>query len=335
MSDAIRSALLWMILPLLACDRQVEAGYRGESLLQVNGRLSIPLSVDADTAAAATPAVAFRAASPQAVSQWPGGFDHLRLIPVTAEGSFPSRFTIHLFDPPPPEALVPRYAGEVAYAQGHLVVGHPELPAVLSTALTGRDCAEPRCGRRITCPGVAWPVSYYPPFDYQAGADCFVQELTCGERFLSYTYQDCTISSEQGNPALRLLGFSGNLSIVYFSEAVPQDSILAVLYNNGEAIAPGYHAYLPMAHEDRPTPECLEATELEAIRRYNGIHGTNLSGPPSDANDPLYAAYSEFRRLHYRVMRELGCPHVDRGFVELPSDATLDISLELQELWAP
>ena len=312
MSKATFPSLLLVALALLACDRQVDTAFQGDSLLRIRGSVTIPQELGL---AELVPAIAFEAVLPENVQPCCNAaitYDHQRILDVGVRGEFPSSFTLDVFDPPPDDAIQAVTPGEPAFAVGYLsamAVDHPE--AITDRAPNPQALQEwhdyelQQCGEAAGC-----RVLHSCTLD---GQMCLRRTLQCPtEPGLVFTNNDCEIASTVGDESLAAAGYSVDYRVVYFSEPIAADTLLAAAWANGEAISEGYHLYQrvqlrALGTEGPNVRPCAQEAQAQATETYNAEHGTNLT--EADFSDPTQReAYYDWQRAILRAMRELDCP---------------------------
>lgn len=152
------TVLHWLtaVVVCSACDRQVDRNFQGDSLLRVTGSVAIPLGLEGRDL---VPVLAFDANSPKNEHVCGYSENASRIVEVEAQGNFPSRFTIDVFDPPPDDAIIKRQKDSPAYAIGYIAAvpaKHPDailaLPPNEKTFRQWRDIEVEECGE-LVAPG--------------------------------------------------------------------------------------------------------------------------------------------------------------------------------------
>jgi hypothetical protein len=291
-------SLAVMLAGLLAgCDRQVSSDYQGESLLRIEGSVAIPLGFEGREL---VPVIGFYANSGRG-PQCDGSVsaDYVRILDVSAEGDFPSQFTLDVLDPPPEEAFREVVAGQPPVAIGHIMAMTPDHPDALLIRPNDADTY------------TAWRESDVADCEGHETDDthCFVLH-TCtldGDRCLHRTlscpnlqpwvYNDCELVTERGDESVGAAGYSVNYILVYFRSSIDAGSGLAEIYAGGEAISAGYHLYRSAQLGPRDTTsagECAQQASNAARERYNMESGTDLR--PIDSVQGLeFEAYAKWR----------------------------------------
>jgi hypothetical protein len=312
-------------------------------MLRMSGRIIAPLNLENQ---GLRPVIAFP------TSEGPEGRRYFpeRVVPVTVQGEFPSGFTLDLREPPPIQAVSPPYGGEPGYARGHLMVVGPNFPAVVSGVRADQrpipECtSEMSCYRNTLCEGI--PSESLLVDGLWVDSDgTLPPELTCLSRIAICTYDDsdpsaspsCPFVREEGDPKLHAAGYADGIEVTYFPEPIEADTVLAVMYNAGDAISSGYHAYLfPELEPDvvatdgsapPSSPSCQEEVEADLLAEYNAEHGTSHPFPPIPAvvDDESARENFEWQRAVFREMRKRGCKHL-RTFSELGPEDLIEITL--------
>jgi len=306
-------------------------------MLRVRGRIAAPLDLEDH---GLHPVISFDART----NFGDRSFDYEHILPVTVDGEFPSGFAVDLRQPPPPPAMARLVGGEPAYAQGHLMVVGPDFPEVVSV-LYGSSQPTPECSDEMFC---IWGTRCEGPLTPEDHSILAFGQLppdrACLSRLQVCTPDEsgiCTITRDEGDPKLRSVGYASDVDIVYFAEPIEADTHLAMMYNGGNPITAGYHAYLPAQlpthalDESLPSSRpCFDQAEAVVLAEYNAEHGTNhlSSGEflyPFPADDPSLFEYYEWQRAVYREMRKLGC--ADPYFSprpELGPDDLIEITLD-------
>jgi hypothetical protein len=333
-------AALCLLITASACDNQVDADYQGESMLRIQGSVTIPQEF---ATTELVPALTFGAVSDwqRANNPRPSG-DHQRILDVGVTGEFPASFTLDVFDPPPAEAILEDFPGEPAYAMGYISAVPPDHPAAITRALTGeppssedvlplalRTClftgaCDASC---VYSPGACPPTCYegssYPPTDL---AICHLQAFECHS---DPNVDNCAFISASGNPSVEIAGYSRNVRILYYPEAIPADSLTAFLHGGrGAPISAGYHLQRQNPDAVPPSdPTCAGPVPWEmAVASYNSAHGTNLT--LQDFSGPVIATaeYRELLRLQYIALRDLDCLY---GGPSIEGSPTSPITIDL------
>lgn len=232
----------------------------------------------------------------------PGDPGTAHFIQGEVEGTFPNAFSMRVYDPPPASTLDALFEGEPAFGVGWLVAIGPEHPPWLRTEETqdggvehAEICYESQCLSGVReCGDDAWD----PSSDWPCGGS-FPDELPWE------TY-----------------GQVANKSVIYFADSVPAGSVIAQLYNGGEAIGAGYHLFVT---EETEFDACAERAWARTLADLNELQGTQLTEWPLD-------------REHVRIGRKLydlawlaeGCP---RKYQLV--DSSEDQPVELQFLDEP
>jgi hypothetical protein len=336
------STLLLGAVALCACDRQVDRGYQGESLLQIQGNVVIPLGLEGREL---VPAIAFPVASERAkrLCAEPES-DHLRYVEVEVSGDFPSSFQLDLYDPPPAEALRRFDPGGPELAIGYVAAltrNHPDAVLIRPNSQKSFELWPPYAGEctdeqadagygdaDVTDAGVTEP-SATRCFFLQSctldARDCLRQTLECESGPLVF-YSDCELIESEGNETLAAAGYSVNYRVVYFADRVQAGSPTAEAFTGGDAAAAGYHLYhlAPTSETPPETQGCLQSAALAAVERYNAEHDTeytpyslSLGGMYDHLFDEVdYELWAMLRCEQTREIKERGCHLAARPFAE-------------------
>jgi len=322
---------LSLLITVSACERQVGTDYQGESLLRIEGSVTIPQEF---ATTELVPVIAFVARG------------HQRIIDVGVTGQFPANFTLDVFELPPAETIRESYPGGPALAEGYVAAAPPDHPDAISRAVGGvgnptspdvlplelRTClftgaCDANCvysPEAEACNPLCYEGSTWPPSD---PAICHLQVLEC--HYSDPNPDACAFVSASGNPSVEIAGFSKNVRILYLPEAVPADSLLSFDYSMaGAPISAGYHLQMENPTPPSTDPTCSGPVPWEmALDRYNAAHGTSLtlddfSGPAINTPESR-----ELRRLQYIAARELGC--LEAGFLEHTGPITIDLGARM------
>jgi hypothetical protein len=281
-----------MVAGLAACDAEGAPGYEGEALLTVQGSIT---HVDGERVdSELIPALAWENQS--------SGTLYLRDVHV--EGDFPASFRLAVLQPPPPEAIAETPEG-LRYAIGYIVAVRPERPDVIVGSsvqvATGRACADDE-----PCP----QTRQWCTWDQQ----CYVEEVLCEPG----QFEDCTVISTTGDPALRsspweqhIEGSSENYAVFYALDRMPSTSSVAGHYNDWRAVRPGMYL-LELGDPDEATIDavhaCQEAGYQRATEWYNAEHDTSFADADAFWSADLGRdAENEFELAFLRAAAKLRC----------------------------
>jgi hypothetical protein len=336
-------SISWIALvTLAACDRQVDSGYQGDSLMRIRASVAIPLGLEG---ADLVPAIAFDAMSPL---RGPGDCwknDQKRFVEVGVMGDFPSNFTLDVFDPPPPEAMRQMQDGP-AYAVGAVTAlprEHPE--GLISAPLDNEMFQEWTDINRETCfIELDDEAGYMPKSDSACivlhactldGESCLHRELSCENKAPFVDFHDCEVAGSSGDTSLGVAGYSVNYVVVYFDGPIEAGTLAAEKYAGGKAISAGYHLYRVQLTAEPILNECLYGALMEAAERYNAEHDTEWafyhffpSVPPAEI-EPTLEENEEFVCEYTRLLEENGCRQITITYEEVGSES---ISIELGAL---
>jgi hypothetical protein len=356
MSRSLNSvALALAALGPLGCDSQVENDYQGEPLLRIQGSVVIPQEFqDQDL----VPVLVFESISDHQLESkggdtWGMLYDHEQILDVGVSGSFPSGFTLDVFDPPPPQAIRSFRGAHPPFALGYVAAVPPGHPAAVTRASYRLSAEDPTAYHLRTCAfdaaacvgcafspaGAACPEAC-GPFDpsfvrTHDPAICHVQELDCPSEAANWTESDCGFVSGAGNSDAEIAGYSTNIQVIYHPAPLPADSLFSLVYGHrGEPLAAGYYLYTldytPVAIGWPPTEPCPLASSEQARARYNAENGTNLTLDEMmvlEQSTAGYARYYEYMRLYHVARRDNGCP-INNGVTPIDGAAG-GISIDL------
>jgi hypothetical protein len=311
----MRKARLWLCAAsaLWACgDGQAEDDYLGEPLLVAQG--SVVASDLALTRDLILSLLFIDYGQPGASSSV------MHYVKSEVVGSFPSDFTMRIYDPPPPEVLVAPVPGEPAFATGELLTvrrDHPDWlrqettfeagqPKLLRTCAPNGACRE----RDLNAPECASPP------DYRA---CPVNDAWTD-------YHSSSGGSDSLHATLILYDF------MYFADAAPAGGVLSKYFASGQAIGKGYHLLI-----HRLTPEvvddpddvaaslaCSERARQRANAAINVRHGRDPAANAAEADPVTYAL--EYPGESIIAVVAEGCPGAGGVWVEDPSQVSLGLS---------
>lgn len=288
-----------------ACgDGQAEDDYLGEPLLTAQG------SVVSSEVALTRELVLSLEFTEDGLPATLDAYHVLHYLKAEVAGSFPSAFTMRIYDPPPREVVIAAVPGEPAFATGSLVTvraDHPEWlrwqflyggPAsILHTCAEDGECRDvdlgvPEC----------LPLRSYGPCPGEAKTD---------DTWSTY-------------------GRSSEYEFVYFAEATPAGSFTSRYFAGGNPIGKGYHLLVRdrSAWDDatrEAVNECSKRAEERATAAVNTRHGRE-PGVQFAFIDPV-ALRDELpgERIIARV--EEGCSTPGDTWVDDPATVSLALAL--------
>jgi hypothetical protein len=325
----------WALSLASGCDDQVAPGYYGQSLLSVTGSCVIENS---HTQGELTPALAF--------DKGPV----ITIVDVPVQGTFPSKFRLEMYEPPPESTLhhpTRQEEGEPLVSIGHITAvtsDHPEkLYVGNSLSVTVYDCKDEgrtdnMCLDRTeeTCPD--------PNVDK---IPCYVEKRYCpkGDR-----ESDQCIVEKSGDPDLvrsdvytKFAGLSQNYEVIYLAEAAAPGSATAAWLEAKGGVPAGYGLYevTPLMGEeaDEYSSEDSQAWEL-AAQYYNEAHGTDYESVkcekawdapfctmPSEDIEGRTGPHAEIDRLLEKAKIELGRSISGQHYKRVDDPANTAISI--------
>jgi hypothetical protein len=251
-------------LTVSACgDGQAGADYRGEPLMTLNG-------VVTSSSVALTGAIV-----PGLVLAPPtdGGFFSqkfsLHFIQGEVEGTFPSAFTLRVYEPPPDDTLAAFVDGEARFANAQIAAFSPQHPRTLTmetyTVETpdaskegSKVCAEDgKCisGLLADCPAESQADSPWP----------------CGAKF-------------PADLPWETYGYSRTYSVIYFAEDSAAGSLWSLLFAGGKPISRGYHVQERIELQDSLSSadlaannDCTRRAVDQAYAELGRIYGREFS----------------------------------------------------------
>ena len=281
------SACLLPLATSVACGSEAGEDYKGKPLFQISGSVRIENDEAPDDL---VPALAYNTE------------DGLVLQDVEVRGEFPAKFTLSVYEPPPPGTV---------FRDGD----DPEIGLAYLTAVP-RDHEAFMVIPRFS--GGGYQCSYPEPSDYETESrwctpedECYVERTHCTCVYKSYTSSDdpdetCEILETSGDPALKnpwpkLGGLSENYLVYYIpEESVPvlnNKRFYSEAYTGGRGFKAGYN----LSHVRPATPEelasareCRDSLIPQAWDEYNAAHGTAYSEDTipvgASADDPYWTA---------------------------------------------
>jgi hypothetical protein len=230
---------------VVACAPQAPTDYQGESLMHLEGRVefaSEPLSrFDTDRL---QPALAFFV--PER--------GELRIVDVAAEGEFPNRFALDIYDVPPEDTLSPvdpEYgSGRIAFAYVTAVApDHTESISLVTKTRSATIMREP-CPAADDCSACAAngciDVHYSTCSGRGPERQCYEEFFRCPD--WEVPDEQCQSTKVQGDPGIvgrpwsELAGLSQNYMLLYVEEEiVATKGLERNLGVESFTFSPGYH----------------------------------------------------------------------------------------------
>jgi hypothetical protein len=348
---------LLALAALLACDRQTDSSYQGDSLLTIRGSLAVPKEFEGVDL---VPVLVFWSGEPSDTGS-DYAYPYQEIINVNVKGEFPSKFTLDVFDPPLPDAYFEleeyRNPREPPVAWGRISAMARSHPA----ALIREQFSHTNCVHEyVFCPfdGNQRTLSAK---DFESEV-CYWQKIDCtdyeSEETSDYcpnkngdycckdtpTLNECTLLDSAGDSSLAFVGYSLNILVTYFPEPVPADTVSAYIFNRGKPISAGYHLYRVNQQDPNDpyilgkTPECLTQAKTEALNRYNEEHGTDFTESYLDQHSPQSAevrqAFWDYHLTLCKLLIDADCPY-ECGFesyIPIKNPEAASISIELGAL---
>jgi len=278
-------ALPWL-LAIAACQQDATIASNcadrecshSDALLTLNG--SVTITSDRDDAEL-KPAVAFFNAEES----------EFHVVDVDAEGEFPSRFTIRVYEAPPEQSLVTAPSGRL-WALGYLTAvaeDHPQLVRFSrSTGGSGGCWDTPGCDGAEECAPPQWtperPCQVEDTRCNAAGDACYHETRSCPA--LDSAASDCEVVASEGDSELRqdpwaaLAGLSENMVLIYLVDPLHADEPAARAFDSVELDA-GYHLMRlaePTAQEREARDACAADARDLVAERFNAEHDTDFTG---------------------------------------------------------
>jgi len=312
----IRMALLLRtsscMLPLVAgvaCGSKAGEDYKGTPLFQISGSVRIENDEAPDDL---VPALAFNTE------------DGLVLQDVEVRGEFPAKFTLSVYEPPPPGTVF-RDGDDPEIGLAYLTAvprDHEAFMVIPRFSGGGYQCGYPE--RRTYETESRWCT----PED-----ECYVERTQCTCVYKSYASSEdpdetCEILETSGDPALKnpwpkLGGLSENYLVAYFPEeslaVLNNEGFYSQAYTGGKGFKVGYnlfHIRNTTPEEQAAARECQDALLPQAWDDYNAEHGTAYSGDtiPKEyfADDPYWAAQDWVMKRYEELVSTVYCPSSTR-----------------------
>jgi hypothetical protein len=188
------------------------------------------------------------------VTNW--GFTEY-IVSGEMEGTFPSDFTLRVFDHLPPEALTTLTRGEPAIAIGGFTAVAPEHPRWLEWNSDGS-------GHAVVC---------------SDSGECVVPSRACPDSAADSCLGTIASSKNWGDH-----GIAGAFMVLYLAEPALAGGVYSQFFAQGEEIPAGYNV---IRHESvfdslNSTQQstyfaCLSRATANALDRFNIDHGTNYA----------------------------------------------------------
>jgi len=288
-----------------ACgDGQAEDDYLGEPLFSAHGSV---LSNDLELTRGVTLGLQFSHWMPPATVE--------QVIKAEVVGSFPSAFTMRIYEPPPPEVVVAIVPGEPAFATGTLVAVRPDHPGWLRQQTFGSITGGPLVVRTCTRDGQCRDIDLNAP--------------GCGS---PPDYRPCHPDDPWTvyNPT----GQTEDYRFIYFAAAAPAGSVTSRYFAGGLPIAKGYHLLIDKGtHEDTETTEADTACYLRAAQRANAAVNTRHGREPAASIDSELAV--ELAGEQMIAMVAEGCSQPNVRWVDDPNTASLSLTFFTMNSFTP
>jgi hypothetical protein len=237
----------------LACDSQATPEYLGESLLSLQGQVTIE---DDRTEGTLVPALAFENSEQ----------GRLDIVDVEVEGQFPNSFSLDVYTPPPASAFMDGPPGEPRFALGYVTAvasDHESMVRFASGAAGQEFCDEEAC---------------YTETESCAddGETCYREERRC-----DLQGENCVVTAMSGDPSIRddpwrsFAGLSVNYRVLYLTSHARAGSEVAHEFAGGAALAAGYNLIAVRAQtalEYAEAEACFARAEAETLAEFNAAH---------------------------------------------------------------
>lgn len=279
------TSLAWMCVPLLAaCDAQVSPAYRGEALLTMTGKVEIQ---DDPTEGTLIPALAWMNNKKSEID----------ISEVEVEGEFPSKFTIHVYDPPPDELLQPVSDDDdsVLGAAAYITAVTEKHPASVRYASNGNSTASGTGCAGDDCSCGAQGCISITELCTADGTSCYKETRTCPR--VDSPPEDCEVThsgdeSITESPWKHFAGLSQNYAIIYVTKAISKDSDLGWKFGLKVGLEKGYSLVALRELTDDELSEqaqCEQQATDDAVAYFNDKLG-----------DPAKTA-QEIETLHLKL----------------------------------
>jgi len=324
MTKTILSLLLrtsLCVLPLasaVACGSKAGEDYKGESLLQISGSVRM---ADEEAPGTLVPALAFT-------------LEHTLLLQdLEVRGEFPAKFTLNVFEPPPPEAFfVDSRQPEIAIA--YFTAVPREHENVIRLPYTFFD--------QVPCDGAPAEALYKWCL---SETECYEESRRCVCIDDDVTYEpSCEVLATTGDPGFKnpwskVSGLSQNYVVIYVPEhslaRLNEEKFYSEDYTGGKGFKLGYnliHIRHTTPEEEQVARDCQPKWLAQAWAEYNAEHGTSWSADTILENDdeghPYWAAYDWVWKRVQELEETIYCP--DNAWVMTsvdPDTTSIDIML--------
>lgn len=328
-----------------ACDSQASSDYQGESLLTLQGSVTIgETAVEGEL----VPALAFMLNN-----------ESISVVDVEVNGDFPSSFTLNVFDPPPAHRIgdLAQYPGEPRGCLG-LITAVPAVHEVepafasLINIMRGSDGAGGVGGGVAGNGGAAagpCPIdAEWCPDEGECRREHYLcpDQETCNAANDYNGFRGCTLEASEGDPDLakglfeRFAGMSENYAILYLEEAAPAGSWPAYYYSDDGAIPAGYSLLEITPFEDAPDghnqvrDRCEWLAEESALQqvfeRFEGaISQDEIRFCDTDPRATGSPHCVEYARAIQRAIAQRDCPldEVTIRVVRDPSNTPINVRI--------
>jgi hypothetical protein len=188
------------------------------------------------------------------VTNW--GFTEF-IVSGDMDGTFPSDFTLRVYDQLPAEALTTLTRGEPAIAIGGITAVAPEHPRWLEWSGDGS-------GHAVVC---------------SDGGDCVVPSRACADASSDSCLGTIASSKDWGDH-----GIAGTFMVLYLAEPALAGGVYSQFFAQGEEIPAGYSVvrhqsvFDSLGEGEQSTYfECLRRATANALDRFNVDHGTSYA----------------------------------------------------------
>jgi hypothetical protein len=263
-----------LCLACAACDAQVSPAYVGESLLTIEGTVSLP----AGRAGTYLPALAFMTDQPNTAD----------IMEIAAQALTADSLRLDVYEHPRSDAFRPashQRGGEPGMAVGYLtgvVPDHPDPLRLTTTQKTTQyGCAFDECSNACAAPGcMVRKIEWCTTADDRP---CYSETTYC-PRYDSALELCTTLPTGEGDLALKdeawrmLAGFSQNYLVIDLDAPAQAGSVTATLLGSSTEVPAGFGLYAiqPLSLAERALAQvCSRQAEKVAAVTYNAEHGTN------------------------------------------------------------